>query len=500
MAVAHDAVSESHTGTTGHSGSASFTWNHVPVGTPKGVVVFVIGISSATDIITSVTYGGTAMTAVTSGFAADTANEPGFCKAYFLGASIPTGTQAVVVNRTNNANVCYAMCATQTADSDTAYAGVQTQAENQVRSEINIDDGSPGTNSLRYAGAYNGASSNPAAGANSTNIIGIQFAAQGAGMVRENTAGQGARPVGFSGLSDDWAAVFLAVKESASGSTTPISMSATAVGVASLTKTSTFLRTLAVVAVGLSSISSLSTRYRALVVTNVGIAGLSKVRTSYLTLAPVAVGLAGLAKASVYDRTLTAVAVGAATLSKVPTFVRGLAAVAVGTSSLSKVVTFGRTLTATSVGAASLSRGYYKALTATAVGVAAQTFALLSVQTLAATAVGVTTLGRLTTFTRALAASAVGVSGLNRMATYYRSLSATSVGSPVLSGAVLIKQNLAATVIGVVSLLPRTTFHIALSALGLSQVEVTYTIEYATSIPVDTFKYVKTILHRIGWL
>jgi len=36
-AVANNAASESHTGTTSSTSQASFTWTHTPVGTPRGV-------------------------------------------------------------------------------------------------------------------------------------------------------------------------------------------------------------------------------------------------------------------------------------------------------------------------------------------------------------------------------------------------------------------------------------------------------------------------------
>src|SRR5690349_10234852 len=117
MAVAFDASSEAHTGTTGSASEASFTWNHTPVGTPRHVLVFVWTNADESDI-TSVTNGGTALTAVSGGEAADTTGEPGRCSAYELGSSIPTGVQAVVVNRTNNATVMSAVAITSTASTD----------------------------------------------------------------------------------------------------------------------------------------------------------------------------------------------------------------------------------------------------------------------------------------------------------------------------------------------------------------------------------------------
>ncbi len=221
MAVAHDAVSESHTGTTGDKSHASFTWNHIPVGTPRGILVFVFCDDANADNTTSVTYGGTTMTRVSGSLAADTTTEPGTVVAYFLGSSVPTGTQAVVVNRTNNANEMYAVAISVTAATDTNTFGVTLQQNDQAPAQANITDNSPGTNSVRYAAAHYGGSGVPIAGASSTALISIDFGVHTCGVVRETTAGQGSRPVGFADASDDWACVLLAVREAAPATSTP---------------------------------------------------------------------------------------------------------------------------------------------------------------------------------------------------------------------------------------------------------------------------------------
>lgn len=217
MAVAFDAASESHTGTTGSVGEASFTWNHGGASSGvKGVVVFTFNTTSQTDFVSGVTYGGVAMAAVTGGLAQDTLTEAGNCKAYFLGASIPQGTQAIVVNRTNNAATLYAVAGSVTASVDTEYTGVLLEQEDQALTEENINDGSPGTDSLRFAGTHSGHLNITAAllpGANSTLMHGIDLGPNVCMAVRETTAGQGARPVGFVAASDDVAAVYLAVRE-----------------------------------------------------------------------------------------------------------------------------------------------------------------------------------------------------------------------------------------------------------------------------------------------
>lgn len=219
MAVAHDAGSESHLAQNDVSVSEdSFSWTHTPVGTPRGVLVFVMTYADA-DYITSVTYGGSALAAVTGGEAADTAGEPLRCTAFFLGSSIPTGAQTVLVTRTNNATNMYAAAATVTASSDTAVheAGIVLLQGDGALAEQNVDDGSPGSSSVRYAGIASGSTTTSVAGANSTSIAEVvPGAATHAKVVRETVAGQGSRPVGavLAG-SDDRAAVHLAIKETA---------------------------------------------------------------------------------------------------------------------------------------------------------------------------------------------------------------------------------------------------------------------------------------------
>lgn len=224
--VAHDGSSESHTGSTGSTSEASFSWTHTPAGTPRGAIVFTCDGSSATHAGTAVTYGGVSMTAVSGGEAVDTAGEPGSIKAWHLGASIPTGAQTVTVTRTNNANVMYAVAATQTASTDTAAhaAGVVLLQEDGTFAEQSVTDGSPGTNSWRYAAAYSGldTTANLVAGANSTVVQFIDFTVNGCVFARENAAGQGSRSIGFSNAgTDDRAAVHVAVKESGAAVVAP---------------------------------------------------------------------------------------------------------------------------------------------------------------------------------------------------------------------------------------------------------------------------------------
>jgi hypothetical protein len=217
MAVDHDAVSESHTGTTGNTSSASFQWTHTPVGTPRGVLVYVVSsLGSTTGTngeATSVTYGGVNCPAVSGGLAKDAATEIGVVQTFFLGSGIPTGAQTIVVNRNNNTMQCYAMAATVTAAADTVIAGTPVLLQdNGTFTQQNVDSGA--SQAVRYCGYYSGNAAPLTAGANTTALVSIDFGAYVAGMGRETTGGIGIRPVGYAfGTSDDRAAVHVAIAE-----------------------------------------------------------------------------------------------------------------------------------------------------------------------------------------------------------------------------------------------------------------------------------------------
>lgn len=219
MSVAFDVATESHTGTTGSTSEGFFTWTHTTAAgvTPQGVVVFVFNANSLGADANSVTYASIDVPAVVGGLASDTAGEPGSCKAFFLGTGLPSGNQTVQVNRNNNANIMYAVSCTVLALCDTQVwlPGIVLLQEDGTVAGQSVDDGSPGTNSLRFAGDYTGNNSPLTAAVGSTTVQSIDLTSFACAVCRENTAGQGARTVGYdSGVgSDDRAAVHLAIRE-----------------------------------------------------------------------------------------------------------------------------------------------------------------------------------------------------------------------------------------------------------------------------------------------
>ena len=201
---------------------ASFNIGTLGTGAQCGVV-FICTHNSATAVDTGVTWNGVAMTLI--GSATDTDTEPGVTRGYFLDG-VTNGT--ITVSRTNNATVCVGYAASISAagacnisqwvtqggggtfnvNANSSEAGTTGSAEQPV------DDGSPGTASMRFAAYYSGAATPPAAGASSTALQVLDSSALGSRFVRETTAGQGSRNVGsVSGTIDDWAFMAVAVSE-----------------------------------------------------------------------------------------------------------------------------------------------------------------------------------------------------------------------------------------------------------------------------------------------
>jgi hypothetical protein len=207
--VAFDASS----GATAADNTVSFSWTHTPVGDPAAVVVYVMN-RAATFPYASVFYGALELVAVPGGSAVDTGGENGSCRAYFAGSGIPTGAQTVAVNESAGMTFCWAAAFTLTADGDCEITDVVLRQEDQALVSVLVDDGSPGTASLRLGGLHSGLPSIPAAGASSTREASADVGSHTYSTVRETTPGQGSRTVGWVDVtSDDCAAVYLAVSE-----------------------------------------------------------------------------------------------------------------------------------------------------------------------------------------------------------------------------------------------------------------------------------------------
>lgn len=215
---------------------ASFSFSgSLGTGGRAGLVFVVTYANTGVPIDTGATWNGVAMTPLHVG--ADTNTEPGAVKAYFLD-NISNGT--VTVTRTNNTVVCSAFAVVASAASATLVSLVKTvggagtvttngdtsEGGTAASGEVALDDGSPGTNSMRFAAVFTGAATPLAQGTNSTSLQTDDQTSFGSTLVRETTAGQGSRNVGVAtGTTDDYAVVAVAVSEAAPKTPQPTALS-----------------------------------------------------------------------------------------------------------------------------------------------------------------------------------------------------------------------------------------------------------------------------------
>ena len=243
----------------------------------------------------------------------------------------------------------------------------------------------------------------------------------------------------------------------ASGSTTPKTIAATAIGVAVLTPVPIYVVSIDATAVGTPVfVKKIS---KTLSATAVGTAVFVKKVSK--TLAATAVGSAVLTPAKLVLQTLAATAVGIATLTPVQLALQAIDATAVGVASFTKKIS--KTLEATGVGTPAIIKNVGKTLAATAVGVPA--FVKTVKTTLAATAIGVPGLSTVITYARTLAVIAVAVVVLTPATIFVETLSATAIG--VAGFVKTIKKTLSATAVGTAQFIKKVSKTLSATAAGV---------------------------------
>jgi hypothetical protein len=220
MGVGHDFAAESHTGTTGSQSQAFYEWFIAASDGARGLLVFTFWNSSLAAGVTSVKINPAVenidVPAVTGGQATDTVGEPGSCRAWFIGnITFPLGGWTIRVNRSNDADIHYAVAISVNANADTHIEGTPVLLqEDGTWAEQTV--GTAGVQSQGYAGSHNGGSTTNPVGANSTAVHNIDLGAQTFDVCRETTVpgSTGTKLVGFTqAVSDDRAAVHLAISE-----------------------------------------------------------------------------------------------------------------------------------------------------------------------------------------------------------------------------------------------------------------------------------------------
>ena len=231
MTTAFDAFSKLHTTT---AASGTLTGTHTPVGTPRGVLVLIHqsagGSGGDGDDVTSVKYGGVAMTRVAT--AADTAGETMRSYVYFLGTGISTGAQTVDVVYSGGTNTRILYCTTITAAADTEVEDSEILQENQADPSMTLVTGS-GVNCFCAGILASGRSThtNVTPGTDYTELDLTDVSSRASHVERRtnnSTGGNVTLNWGTAGVSDDVAAVGVAIKESAADILLQASLTTTA--------------------------------------------------------------------------------------------------------------------------------------------------------------------------------------------------------------------------------------------------------------------------------
>lgn len=226
MAIAFDAYASNTT-----NGTGNFSWTHTPVGTPKGAIVYVLCNGSGADEITSVTYGGTAMTQITSSPVLNTTGELGSAHGFFLGSSVPTGAQTVSVTTSGTATTKIGGSVTVTASNDTSVVTQGTVSSNsQANPSTTLSLG--GVSCFCMFGAWSGIGNlSQTPFANWTERTAFDFGNQNGFIHTYNTIGTADVSAGYTAGADDVALHAVAIRESAGGSTTyPVNMCLMGIG------------------------------------------------------------------------------------------------------------------------------------------------------------------------------------------------------------------------------------------------------------------------------
>lgn len=212
MAVAYDAATEFET----NDPPDPITFNHTPVGTPRGVVVSVAHGITATKHAQAVTYGGETLSLIVE--AADTATEPGNVSLWFLGSGIPTGLQAVSIDQdAASGDNTHAICWTFTADTDTEVIDSDELNEDAANPTVTLSAG--GRTKISICHMYGGAAA-PGGTLAADNTLGPVFDLGPfySQSCHETTPDNADHTIGWSTLSsEDLALVAVAISEVAGG-------------------------------------------------------------------------------------------------------------------------------------------------------------------------------------------------------------------------------------------------------------------------------------------
>lgn len=200
------------------------TFNHAGV-TPRAVVVF-IQHPGTTDQITGVTYGGVAMTEMTGSPHVLATGETNVLYGYFLGSSVPSGTQSVVV--TTNGTFSFvdggrAVCISLTAAADTEIVDIDTtiNSTSQLNPSVTLSLGGRSSWCAINFGSGTGTVGSITPLTNWTSVAEVDYGAQTGGIYRYNIIGTTDVTAGWTQAADDANAIAVAISEVQAGKASP---------------------------------------------------------------------------------------------------------------------------------------------------------------------------------------------------------------------------------------------------------------------------------------
>lgn len=213
MTVAFDATSASAAVTTD-----PFSWTHTPVGTPRGVIVWVVGVA-ATDQITSVDYGGLTLTQLTGSPVIVGAGESLNAHGFYALASIPTGAVTVTVDKSTGTNPYVGLCLTVTAGNDTQIDDFDLTISSAAIADPSVTLSTGGATGLAAIGFASGQNDptgiTPLSGWTARHEV--DYGSLTAGLYTYDTIGSSDVTAGWTQASDDACAIAIFISEVAGG-------------------------------------------------------------------------------------------------------------------------------------------------------------------------------------------------------------------------------------------------------------------------------------------
>jgi hypothetical protein len=219
MTVAYDAFSSANDA----GGASNLAWTHTPVGTPRGVLVWIVMTAytpSGTNAV-SCTYGGVDMGSPVE--VIKTTGEVGSVCFYFLGSSIPTGAQTVTFDKLASCTA-FGGCISLTGAANTEIVDSDNTINSDAAVNPSVTLSLSGRTCFAGIGFFSGQGADTGVTPLSswTSRAEHDFTPSVAGVYSYDTIGSSDVTAGWTQTSDDAFAVAVAVSEVAAGGGTAL--------------------------------------------------------------------------------------------------------------------------------------------------------------------------------------------------------------------------------------------------------------------------------------